>query len=86
MVEIECLLCGEVINIPEYIDTDDYDGQVACSRCKSLLHVKLLGSKVNKYKVVKKGLMRLTAYEYYQIKNKVEELKRFEDEIRGQNA
>lgn len=56
MVEIECLVCGKTIEIPEFIDTDNYDGQVACRECASLLHVKLVGSKVRKYEVVEKGI------------------------------
>ncbi len=56
MVEIECLVCGKNIQIPEFIDTDNYDGQVACRECASLLHVKLVGARVRKYEVVEKGL------------------------------
>ena len=56
MVEIECLVCGNTVAIPEFIDTENYDGQVTCRECASLLHVKLTGSKVRKYKVVEKGL------------------------------
>lgn len=52
MVDIECLVCGKDINIPKYIDTDDYDGQVVCQECTSLLHVKLVKGQVQKYKVV----------------------------------
>jgi DNA-directed RNA polymerase subunit RPC12/RpoP len=53
VVEIECLVCGEIVDIPPYIDFDKYDGQLVCKECGSLLHVKLEGSKVRKYKVVK---------------------------------
>ena len=60
MIEIECLVCGKTIEIPEFIDTDDYDGQVACRECASLLHVKLVGSKVRKYEVVEKGFSNRT--------------------------
>ncbi len=55
MVKIECLVCGKTIEIPDFIDTDNYDGQIACRECTSLLHVKLVGSKVRKYEVVEKG-------------------------------
>lgn len=58
MLEIECLVCGKIIEIPQFIDTDDYDGQVACRECASLLHVKLVVSKVRKYEVVEKGFSR----------------------------
>ena len=53
MVDINCLVCGERIELPKYIDTQDYDGQVVCQKCKSLLHVKLVKSIVRKYSVVK---------------------------------
>lgn len=52
MVELECLVCGKAIKIPQFIDTDNYDGQITCHKCNSLLHVKLVASKVRKYKVV----------------------------------
>jgi len=53
MVEIECLACRKNIKIPQYTDTEKYDGQLVCQECKSLLHVKLMKGKVQKYKVVK---------------------------------
>jgi len=54
MVEIECLVCGKTIVIPKFIDTNNYDGQIACPECASLLQVKLVGAKVRKYMVVEK--------------------------------
>lgn len=56
MVNIECLVCGKTVKLPQFIDTDnyDYDGQVVCQECKSLLHVKLVKGKVRKYKLVEK--------------------------------
>jgi DNA-directed RNA polymerase subunit RPC12/RpoP len=61
MLEIECLVCGKTIEIPEFIDTDNYDGQIACRECASLLHVKLVGSKVRKYEVVERKTRSLAA-------------------------
>ena len=52
MVDIKCLACGKTVKIPEYIDSDNYDGQLVCDKCKSLLYIKLVASKVRKYKVV----------------------------------
>ncbi len=63
MVEIECLVCGKTIEIPKFIDTNNYDGQIACSECKSLLQVKLVGAKVRKYMVVEKKSRSLTVAE-----------------------
>jgi len=86
-IEIECLVCGEIVKIPNLIDIEDYDGQLTCQKCRSLLQVKLVGSKVNKYRVVKKRPRQLTAEEYYQIKREAEkEIKEFEAGIRGENG
>ena len=54
MIEIECLACGKVVKPPQFIDTDNYDGQLVCQECKSLLHVKLKKGKVQKYRIVGK--------------------------------
>ena len=54
MVDIKCLACGKTVKLPQFIDTNYYDGQVVCQECKSLLHVKLVKGKVQKYKIVKK--------------------------------
>jgi uncharacterized Zn finger protein (UPF0148 family) len=54
MLEIKCLVCGKTIEIPEFIDTNNYDGQLACPTCKSLLQIKLAGAKVRKYMVVER--------------------------------
>jgi hypothetical protein len=62
-MEIECLVCGKTIKIPEFIDTNNYDGQVNCPECASLLHIKLVGAKVRKYEVVEKKSRGLTAIE-----------------------
>ena len=63
MVEIECLVCGKTIKIPEFIDTNNYDGQIACPTCKSLLQVKLVGAKARKYEVVERKSPSSTAAE-----------------------
>jgi DNA-directed RNA polymerase subunit RPC12/RpoP len=61
MVEINCLVCGKAIEIPEFIDTNNYDGQIACPGCKSLLQVKLVGGKVRKYTVAERKSGSATA-------------------------
>jgi uncharacterized Zn finger protein (UPF0148 family) len=53
-MEINCLVCGKAIQIPGFIDTNNYDGQIACPECKSLLQVRLVGSKVRKYMVAER--------------------------------
>jgi hypothetical protein len=55
-VEINCLVCGKAIEIPQFIDTENYDGQISCPACKALLQVKLMGSKLRKYEVVERGV------------------------------
>jgi len=54
-VEISCLICGKNIKIPLFIDTNNYDGQINCPECKSLLRMRLVGSKARKYEVVERG-------------------------------
>ena len=57
MLEIECLACGKAIkprqlNDTDNYDTENYDGQVVCQECKSLIYVKLVKGKVQKYKII----------------------------------
>ena len=52
MVDIECLACGKTVKMPPYVDTEKYDGQVVCQECNSLLHIKLVKEKVQKYNIV----------------------------------
>ncbi len=54
MVKIECLACDKTLKLPQSIDTDNYDGQLVCSKCKALLHVKLVKGKLRKYKIVER--------------------------------
>ena len=54
-MEISCLICGKNIEIPQFIDTNNYDGQINCPECKSLLHIRLVGGKARKYEVVERG-------------------------------
>jgi len=54
MVDIKCLICEESLEIPPYIDPDNYDGQLYCRACQLLWDVKLVESKVRKYKVAEK--------------------------------
>jgi DNA-directed RNA polymerase subunit RPC12/RpoP len=56
-VEINCLVCGKAIEIPEFIDTDNYDGQISCPECKSLLQVRLFGAKLRRYELVERGMV-----------------------------
>ena len=65
MVEIECL-CGKNFNLPQCIDTDNYDGEVVCTECKALLHIKLVKGKLQKRKIVKvdKRKIEFTAEDY----------------------
>ncbi len=81
MVEIECLVCGKIIEIPQFIDTDDYDGQVACRECASLLHVKLVESKVRQYQIVEKGFSRPTADDKITVASELREPTREEANI-----
>jgi len=52
--EIECLHCHKVLDIPEWVVTDYYDGEIVCKKCKARLAIKFVGSKPVKYKLVEK--------------------------------
>ena len=54
-MEISCLNCQKNIKIPGFIDTNNYDGQLSCPECRSLLKLKLAGGKVRKYELVERG-------------------------------
>ena len=54
MVEIECLACDNTLELPKFIDTSNYDGQLVCPKCKALLYLKLVKEKVRKYKIVER--------------------------------
>jgi uncharacterized Zn finger protein (UPF0148 family) len=54
-LEISCLICGKTITIPEFFDTNNYDGQISCPSCKALLRMKMFGAKVRKYELVERG-------------------------------
>jgi len=67
MVEIECLVCGKTLKMPKYIDADKYDGQVVCQECKSLLHLKLVKGKVEKYRIEKEKFPQREPIKYVEI-------------------
>jgi DNA-directed RNA polymerase subunit RPC12/RpoP len=52
MSDVECLACGKPVKLPQFIDTDSYDGQVVCKKCGALLYVKFAKGKVQKYRIV----------------------------------
>ena len=55
MSGIECLHCYKTLAIPEWVNTDDYDGEIVCKKCKARLAIKFTGSeKPAKYKLIKK--------------------------------
>ena len=49
---IACILCKNTIVFPEYVG-QNYSGDLLCSRCGSLLHIKLNKWTVEQYKVLK---------------------------------
>jgi uncharacterized Zn finger protein len=84
MVDIKCLLCEETLKIHQLIDIEDYDGQLSCQKCKSLFQVKIVKSKLNKYRVVKKGTRHLTKDEYFKIMKRAGQL--LEGSLRDENV
>jgi len=84
MVEIECLLCEKSIKLPKYIDTENYEGEVVCQECQSLLYIKLVKSKVQKYRVKQRGFRRMSGEEMAQIFKTIQrERKKKESEGNG---
>ena len=54
VVDVLCLACNEPIKFAPYIDPEaGYDGHVVCQECMSLLNIKLVKSKVQKYSIEK---------------------------------
>lgn len=70
MSEIKCLLCNEIIKIPDYCHKK-YDGEVRCEKCGGRLHITLDDNKVRKYKVVSEP--KVYTYEDYIRKLRQEE-------------
>ncbi|MDP2731227.1 MAG: hypothetical protein Q8O55_12215 [Dehalococcoidales bacterium] len=54
MFEIECLACDQTLELPKYINMDNYDGQLVCSKCKALLHLKFVKDELRKYKLIER--------------------------------
>jgi hypothetical protein len=52
MVKIQCLACDKTLVLPQFVNTNNYDGQVVCQECKSLLYLKLVEEELLKYKIV----------------------------------
>ena len=50
--KIPCIICTNAIKLPEYVG-QDYDGDLLCHRCSSLLHIKLEKWQVKQYKVLR---------------------------------
>jgi len=80
MVAISCLVCGNPVELPQYIDIENCDGEVVCQKCESLLHIKLVKSKVQKYRVVEKNFRILSGDEIDRI---LERGKKAEQEFRN---
>ncbi len=51
MVKIECILCGGTLKIPILSDTGKYEGASVCKKCGSLIRIKLVNGKVQKYDI-----------------------------------
>ena len=58
-MKIECLICLRETAIPKNINAANYDGQITCRECGSLLHVKLVRSKLEQRKIERVGHPRL---------------------------
>ena len=58
-MKIECLICLRETAIPKNLNTANYDGQITCRECGSLLQVKLVKSKVEQCRIERVGHPRL---------------------------
>ena len=58
-MKIECLICLRETAVPKNLNTANYDGQITCRECGSLLQVKLVKSKVEQRKIERVGHPRL---------------------------
>jgi|GEM_PF-5889953 transcription elongation factor Elf1 len=38
---IKCLVCDNLLELPDYVDISDYDGYVICKYCKAVLSIRL---------------------------------------------
>lgn len=55
MSDVKCLSCQEKLDIPEFVDIKNYDGEIVCKKCKARLAIKFVGShQPVKYKLVEK--------------------------------
>ena len=53
--KIDCLACDKKLVIPEWLNTDDYDGGLKCKKCKAYLEIKFNNGKLLKYRIVKQN-------------------------------
>ena len=59
MSKIECLWCYKKLDIPEWIDTNNYDGEIICKECGARLAMKFVNSQLKKYKLRKEGKIEI---------------------------
>jgi|ETN01SMinimDraft_4_1059930.scaffolds.fasta_scaffold317294_1 hypothetical protein len=52
MKDIRCLVCHDILYIPELVNTQDYKGEIVCYKCFVRLGVKFKNSESKEYKVV----------------------------------
>ena len=53
--EILCLNCKGKLDIPRYVNVDNYDGEILCLKCDARLYIKFKGSiQPVKYKLIEK--------------------------------
>lgn len=50
MADIECLWCKQTIELPGWLQTDSYDGEVRCINCSQFMQVKFVGGVLQKRK------------------------------------
>ncbi|MFC1912990.1 hypothetical protein ACFLX7_02200 [Chloroflexota bacterium] len=68
------------------IDTNNYNGEVVCPKCNSLLHVKPVRGKLQKRKVVDKGKITFTAEDCAMAARELREAMEKEGKLLGEDA
>ncbi len=62
--QLTCLHCHKRLDIPEWVSTDNYAGEICCSKCNARLAITFKGSsKPIRYKLVEKPTFNLPDYQ-----------------------
>jgi hypothetical protein len=80
--EIACILCKNIIKFPEYIGKD-YDGDLFCDECESMISIKLKEGEVKAFKFKGRMEQRKGSKTLEELRDKVHRLKYGEQNDKG---